>query len=88
MHTPRWSTMAPLLAQHGGAPGAYSYVADAAWVRQGTRAALGDTLCLTRLPATSHACGQLIAAAGAHNTWTEGGGLAQTKPTTDRPAAS
>src|SRR5262249_454952 len=38
------STLAPFLAQHGVAPGAYIYVADAALVTEDNLAALGDTL--------------------------------------------
>src|SRR5205823_14049786 len=45
------STIATFLAQHGVTPGAYLYVADAALVTQENLAALGDTLCITRLPA-------------------------------------
>ena len=48
-------------------------------------AALGDTLFITRLPATYNECGRLIAEAVAHNTWEEVGVLAHTKPTTHRP---
>jgi len=51
-------------------------------------AALGDTLFISRLPATYNACGRLIAEAVAHNTWDEVGVLAHTKPTQHRPATS
>src|SRR5262249_22204683 len=40
---------------------------------------------ITRLPATSSACGRVIAEAVAHNHWEEGGVLAQTPPTKHRP---
>jgi hypothetical protein len=76
------------LAKPGGAPGASIYVAEAALVTEDQRAALGDTLFLSRLPATYSACGRLIAEAGAHNTWEEGGGLAHTQPTAHRPVTS
>jgi len=46
------STLATFLAQHGVAPGAYIYVADAALVTEDNLAALGDTLFISRLPAT------------------------------------
>jgi len=82
------SDIATFLAQHGVAPGAYIYVADAALVTEDNLAALGDTLFITRLPATYHACGRLIAEAVAHNTWEDVGVLAHTKPTTHRPATS
>jgi len=51
-------------------------------------AALGETLLITRLPATYHACGRLIAEAVAHNTWEDVGILAHTKPTKHRPVTS
>jgi len=80
------SDIATFLAQHGVAPGAYIYVADAVLVTEDNLATLGDTLCISRLPATSNACGRLIAEAVAHNTWEEIGVLAHTKPTQHRPA--
>jgi transposase len=82
------SDIATFLAQHGVAPGAYIYVADAALVTEDNLATLGDTLFITRLPATYNACGRLIAEAVAHNTWEECGVIAHTKPTKHRPIAS
>jgi transposase len=82
------SDIATFLAQHGVAPGAYIYVADAALVTEDNLAALGDTLFISRLPATYSACGRLIAEAVAHNTWEEVGVLAHTKPTAHRPVTS
>jgi transposase len=82
------SNIATFLAQHGVAPGAYIYVADAALVTEDNLAALGDTLFITRLPATYNECGRLIAEAVAHNTWEEVGVLAHTKPTKHRPVTS
>src|SRR5215470_2647276 len=82
------STIATFLGQHGVAPGAYIYVADAALVTADKLAALGDTRFITRLPATYNECGRLIAEAVAHNTWEEVGMLAQTPPTKHRPATS
>jgi hypothetical protein len=46
------SDIATFLAQHGVAPGAYISVADAALVTEANLAALGDTLFISRLPAT------------------------------------
>src|SRR6266487_390234 len=82
------STIATFLGQHGVAPGAYIYVADAALVTEDNLAALGDTLFITRLPATYNECGRLIAEAVAHNTWQAVGVLAHTKPTKHRPATA
>jgi hypothetical protein len=82
------SNSATFWATHGGAPGAYIYVADAALGTEDHLAALGDTLFITRLPATYHECGRLIAEAVAQHTWDEVGGLAHTKPTRPRPVAS
>src|SRR2546427_9015390 len=82
------STIATFLAQHGVAPGAYIYVADAALVTEANLAALGDTLFISRLPATSNECGRIIAEAVAHNAWEEVGVLAHTKPTRHRPVTS
>jgi transposase len=78
------SNIATFLATHGGAPGAYIYVADAALVTADNLAALGDTLFITRLPATYSECGRLIAEAVAHHTWEEVGVLAHTQPTKHR----
>jgi transposase len=50
--TPLWSNLATFLGKHGVAPGAYIYVADAALVTADNLAALGDTLFITRFPAT------------------------------------
>jgi transposase len=79
------SNIAMFLAKHGVAPGAYIYVADAALVTEDNLAALGDTLFITRLPATYNECGRLIAEAVAHHTWADVGVLAHTKPTKHRP---
>ena len=77
------SSIATFLGQHGVAPGAYIYIADAALVTEDNLAALGDTLFITRLPATYNECGRLIAEAVAHNTWEEVGVLAtRSRPST------
>jgi hypothetical protein len=72
------------LATPGVAPGASIAVAEAALVTEDHRAALGDTLGITRVPATYSACGRLLAEAMAHNTWEEVGVLAHTPPPTHR----
>jgi hypothetical protein len=73
------------LACYGVQPGASISIADAALVTEDHLAALRDTLCITRLPATSSACGRVIAAAVAHHRWEEVGVRAQTPPTKHRP---
>ena len=82
------SNIATFLATHGVAPGAYIYVADAALGTQDNLATLGDTLFISRFPATSNACGRLIAEAVAHTMWDECGVIASTKPTKHRPVTS
>jgi transposase len=52
LNTTVLSEIAQLLAQYGVQPGAFIYVADAALVTEDNLAALGDTLFITRLPAT------------------------------------
>ena len=82
------SNIATFLGKHGVAPGASISVADAALVTADNLAALGDTLFITRLPATSNECGRLIAEAVAHNAWEDVGVLAHTQPTKHRPATA
>src|SRR5215471_15697565 len=71
LNTSLLSEIAQLLAQHGVAPGAYIYIADAALVTEDNRAALGDTLFLTRLPATYSACERVIEEVIARTQWEE-----------------
>jgi transposase len=85
LNTTLLSEIAQLLARHGVAPGAYIYIADAALVTEDNLAALGDTLFITRLPATYSECGRVVAEAVADNRWEEVGMLAQTPPTKYRP---
>ena len=82
------SNIATFLGKHGVAPGAYIYVADAALVTADNLTALGDTLFITRLPATYSECGRLIAEVVAHNTGADVGVLAHTKPTRHRAVTS
>jgi Domain of unknown function (DUF4277) len=85
---PLLSTIATFLAQHGVAPGAYIDVADAARVTEENLTALGDTLFITRLPATYNECGRLSTEAVAHNTWTELGVIAHPQPTPHWPGTA
>src|ERR687887_340549 len=85
LNTTLLSEIAQLLACHGVAPGAYIYIADAALVTEDNLAALGDTLFITRLPATYSECGRVIAEAVARNQWEDVGVVAQTPPTRHRP---
>jgi hypothetical protein len=87
LNTTLLSEVAQLLARSGVQPGAYIYVADSALVTADNLAALGDTLFLTRFPATYSECGRVIAAAVSHNRWEEAGVLAQTPPTKHRPGS-
>jgi transposase len=54
-------------------------------VTEDNLAALGDTLFITRLPATYSECQRVIGEAVARNRWEEAGVLAQTPPTQHRP---
>ena len=85
LNTTVLSEIAHILAHYDVQPGAFIYVADAALVTEDNLAALGDTLFITRLPATYSECGRVIAEAVARNQWEEVGGLAQTPPTKRRP---
>jgi transposase len=85
LNTTLLSEIAQLLARSGVQQGAYVYIADAALVTEDNLAALGDTLFITRLPATYSECGRVIAEAVAQNRWEEIGVLAQTPPTKHRP---
>src|SRR5918996_5568544 len=79
LNTTLLSEIARLMAHHGVGPGAYIYIADAALVTEDNLAALGDTLFITRLPATYSECGRVIVEAVAHNCWEDVGVLAHTK---------
>jgi transposase len=87
LNTTLLSEIAQLLARYGVQQGAYVYIADAALVTEDNLAALGDTLFITRLPATYSDCGRVIAEAVAQKRWEEVGVLAQTPPTKHRPGA-
>lgn len=66
----------------------YISIANAALVTADHLAALGNTLFISRLPATSSACGRDIAEAIGHDRWKVVGTLAHTKLTKNRPVAS
>jgi len=85
LNTTLLSEIAHLLAQYGVHPGASIYMADAALVPEENLAALGDPLCITRLPATYNACERVMAEAVARNQWEEVGVVAQTPPPKHRP---
>jgi transposase len=85
LNTTLLSEIAQLMAHQGVQPGAYIYIADAALVTEANLAALGDTLFITRLPATYSACERVIGEAVARNHWEEVGVLAQTPSTRHRP---
>lgn len=88
LNTTLLSEIAHILAHHGVGPGAYIYIADAALVTEDNLTALGDTLFISRLPATYTECERVIQEAVAHQAWEEVGVLAHTKPTQNRPVAS
>src|SRR5215510_11833945 len=85
LNTTLLSEIAQLLAHHGVQRGAYIYIADAALVTEDNLAALGDTLFITRLPATYSVCERVIGETVARNRWEALGVLAQTPPTRHRP---
>jgi transposase len=88
LNTTLLSEIAQLLAHHGVQPGAYIYIADAALVTEENLVALGETLFISRLPATYSECGRVIEEAITQDRWEEVGVLASTKPTKHRPVAS
>lgn len=82
------SEISQIMGRYGVAPGAYIYIADSAMVTETNLASLGETLFISRLPATYSECARVIEAAVSAESWQEVGVLAQTKPTKHRPAAS
>ena len=77
------------MAGHGIEPGAFIYVADAAFVTKDNLAkADGQKIkFLSRLPATYKECSRVIRDTVASDDWTDIGALAKTRPTAKRPAA-
>jgi transposase len=78
LNTTLLSEIATILARHG--------VADAALVTEDNLAALGNTLFISRLPATYTECERVIQEAVARDGWEDIGILATTKATKHRPA--
>lgn len=77
------------MAQHGLSPGAYVYVADAAFVTEDNlnMADSRQTKFLTRLPATYNECGRVIREAVAADQWIDIGALAEEPSRPKRPTA-
>ena len=88
LNTTILSQIAPLLAPYGVPAGAYIYVADVALVTADKLRALGESLFITRLPATYGECGRVSAEAVTQESWEAVGGVAPTTPTKNRPGAS
>src|SRR5919198_592026 len=88
LNTTVLSEITLLLAHYGVQPGAYIYIADASLVTEDNLAALGDTLFITRLPATYGECGRVIEEAVSREQWDQVGIVTQTKSTRHRPAAA
>lgn len=88
LNTSVLSEISQLMARYGVAPGAYIYIADSAMVSPANLAALGETLFISRLPATYGECERVIQRAVQAQSWQEVGVLAQTPPTKNRPATS
>jgi transposase len=76
------------MAEHGLQPGAYVYVADAAFVTaDNLDRADEQTFFLTRLPATYSECGRVIRAAVDSDQWIDIGPLAEEPERPKRPTA-
>ena len=76
------------MADHGLQPGAYVYVADAAFVTQDNLDACQDrTWFLTRLPATYNECSRIVRQAVASDRWIDIGPLAEERDRPKRPVA-
>jgi transposase len=77
------------MAKHGLAPGAFVYVADAAFVTPDNLEKSADNKIkfLTRLPATYKECARAIETAVSADAWIEIGTLNATDTTAKRPAA-
>ena len=77
------------MARHGLKPGAFVYVADAAFVTPGNleKAKEKHVKFLTRLPATYKECGRAITQAVLADSWVDIGELNQTPATKKRPGA-
>jgi len=76
-----------IMARHGVKHGSYIYIGDSAMVTEENLKAMGETLFITRLPATYKECSRVIEEAVDQDCWDEVGVIAQTKPTKNRPTA-
>ncbi len=88
LNTAVLSEISHLMGRYGVAPGAYIYIADSAMVTETNLDTLGETLFISRLPATYSECERAIADAVSADSWEEVGVLAHTPPTKHRPASS
>jgi len=75
------------MARHGLAPGAYVYVADAAFVTEDNLEKADKTMFLSRLPATYNECGRVIRQAITVDDWVDIGPLAEEYSRPKRPTA-
>ncbi len=77
------------MARHGLSPGAYTYVADSAFVTEPSldKADGSDTWFLSRLPATYNECSRVIGQAVAADDWIDIGPLAEEPSCSKRPTA-
>jgi transposase len=76
------------MAEYGLRPGAYVYVADAAFVTEDNLdASEGQTWFLTRLPANYNECNRIISQAVASDQWIDIGPLAEEHDRPKRPIA-
>ena len=83
------SNISKHMAQHGLSPGAYVYIADAAFVTEDNLRKADDnpTWFLTRLPATYNECGRVIRDAITADQWIDIGPLAGEPSRPKRPTA-
>ena len=77
------------MARHGLSPGAFVYIADAAFVTEDNldKAESTNTLFLTRLPANYNECSRVIRQAVAADDWVDIGPVAQQPSRLKRPTA-
>ncbi len=77
------------MARHGLSPGAFVYIADAAFVTEDNlnKAESTNTLFLTRLPANYNECSRVIGQAVAAEDWIDIGPVAQQPSRLKRPTA-
>jgi len=76
-----------IMARYGLSPGAYIYVADSAMVNEDNLKEVRENLFITRLPFNYNECNDAVARAVQADNWVDLGMLAETMPSTTRPAA-